>query len=61
LSIFLNRASRPSTGRLPRPRDAGSIGAYYPEANNLCPLNYQDPESGTPSYKSLPVRLHKVA
>jgi anaerobic selenocysteine-containing dehydrogenase len=39
----------------------GSIGAYYPEANNLCPLDYQDPQSGTPSYKSLPVRLRKVA
>jgi molybdopterin-dependent oxidoreductase alpha subunit len=39
----------------------GSIGAYYPEANNLCPLSYQDPQSGTPSYKSLPVRLRKVA
>jgi anaerobic selenocysteine-containing dehydrogenase len=38
----------------------GSIGAYYPEANNLCPLTYQDPESGTPSYKSLPVRLRKI-
>jgi anaerobic selenocysteine-containing dehydrogenase len=40
---------------------SGSIGAYCPEANNLCPLTYQDPESGTPSYKSLPVRLRKVA
>jgi molybdopterin-dependent oxidoreductase alpha subunit len=39
----------------------GSIGAYYPEANNLCPLTYLDPQSGTPSYKSLPVRLRKVA
>ncbi|HTT82724.1 MAG TPA: FdhF/YdeP family oxidoreductase [Rhizomicrobium sp.] len=39
----------------------GSVGAYYPEANNLCPLTYQDPESGTPSYKSLPVRLRKIA
>jgi molybdopterin-dependent oxidoreductase alpha subunit len=39
----------------------GSIGAYYPEANNLCPLTYQDPQSGTPSYKSMPVRLRKVA
>ena len=38
----------------------GSIGAYYPGANNLCPLAYHDPQSGTPSYKSLPVRLRKV-
>jgi molybdopterin-dependent oxidoreductase alpha subunit len=37
----------------------GSVGAYYPEANNLCPLAYQDPESGTPSYKSLPVRIRR--
>jgi molybdopterin-dependent oxidoreductase alpha subunit len=39
----------------------GSVAAYYPEANNLCPLDYQDKESGTPSYKSLPVRVRKVA
>jgi hypothetical protein len=39
----------------------GSVGAYYPEANNLCPLDYQDKESGTPSYKSLPIRVRKVA
>jgi molybdopterin-dependent oxidoreductase alpha subunit len=38
----------------------GSVGAYYPEANNLCPLDYQDKESGTPSYKSLPIRIRKV-
>ena len=39
----------------------GSLAAYYPEANNLCPLTYQDPECGTPSYKSLPVRIRKVS
>ena len=38
----------------------GSVAAYYPEANNLCPLDYQDKESGTPSYKSIPVRILKV-
>jgi molybdopterin-dependent oxidoreductase alpha subunit len=38
----------------------GSVGAYYPEANNLCPLDYRDKESGTPSYKSLPIRIRKV-
>ena len=37
----------------------GSVGAYYPEANILIPLNYIDKESGTPSYKSLPVRVVK--
>ncbi|AVJ25911.1 FdhF/YdeP family oxidoreductase [Achromobacter spanius] len=40
---------------------AGSVGAYYPEANNLCPLDYQDAASGTPSYKSIPVRIQKAA
>lgn len=35
----------------------GSVGAYYPEANVLVPLDYLDKESGTPSYKSVPVRL----
>lgn len=35
----------------------GSVGAYYPEANVLVPLTYIDKESGTPSYKSVPVRV----
>jgi len=35
----------------------GSVGAYYPEANVLVPLNYIDVETGTPSYKSVPVRV----
>ncbi|NWK87991.1 FdhF/YdeP family oxidoreductase [Raoultella terrigena] len=35
----------------------GTVGAYYPEANVLVPLNYLDEVSGTPSYKSVPVRL----
>ena len=35
----------------------GSVGAYYPEANVLVPLDYIDKESGTPSYKSTPVRV----
>lgn len=39
----------------------GSVAAYYPEANNLCPLDYQDKESGTPSYKSIPVRISRAA
>ncbi|WP_045855309.1 FdhF/YdeP family oxidoreductase [Raoultella terrigena] len=36
---------------------SGTVGAYYPEANVLVPLNYLDQESGTPSYKSVPIRL----
>ncbi|WP_460481008.1 FdhF/YdeP family oxidoreductase [Comamonas humi] len=35
----------------------GSVAAYYPEANVLVPLDYIDEESGTPSYKSIPVRV----
>ncbi|QET06371.1 FdhF/YdeP family oxidoreductase [Cupriavidus pauculus] len=35
----------------------GSVGAYYPEANALVPLDYIDKECGTPSYKSAPVRV----
>jgi len=36
---------------------SGSVGAYYPEANVLVPLDYFDKESGTPSYKSVPIRV----
>ncbi|CAI2499254.1 FdhF/YdeP family oxidoreductase [Serratia ficaria] len=39
----------------------GSVGAYYPEANVLVPLDYIDTESGTPSYKSVPVRVTLAA
>ena len=37
----------------------GSVAAYYPEANCLVPLDYFDPLSGTPSYKSVPVRISR--
>jgi molybdopterin-dependent oxidoreductase alpha subunit len=36
----------------------GSAAAYYPEANGLVPLSYHDLQSGTPAYKSIPVRIH---
>ncbi|WP_454813451.1 FdhF/YdeP family oxidoreductase [Labrys neptuniae] len=39
----------------------GSVAAYYPEANGLVPLDYKDEESGTPSYKSVPVRIRKAS
>src|SRR5690606_3245454 len=39
---------------------AGSVGAYFPEANNLCPLDYQDPISGIPCYQSIPVQIVKT-
>ena len=38
---------------------AGSVAAYYPEANVLAPLDYIDEDSGTPSYKSIPVRIRR--
>jgi len=39
----------------------GSVAAYYPEANCLVPLDYHDPDSGTPAYKSVPVRIRRSA
>jgi molybdopterin-dependent oxidoreductase alpha subunit len=39
----------------------GSVAAYYPEANVLVPLDYIDEDSGTPSYKSIPVRILRAA
>ncbi len=39
----------------------GSLAIYYPEGNCLVPLNYHDPASGTPSYKSVPVRVSHAA
>ncbi len=38
----------------------GSVAAY-PETNGLVPLDYQDQESGTPSYKSVPVHVRRAA
>jgi len=39
----------------------GSVAAYYPEANRLIALEDFDGSSGTPSYKSVAVRLRKAA
>jgi molybdopterin-dependent oxidoreductase alpha subunit len=38
----------------------GTVAAYYPEANVLVSLDYIDQESGTPSYKSIPVRIRRA-
>ena len=38
----------------------GSIATYYPEGNCLVPLSYHDSASGTPSYKSIPVRISRA-
>ncbi len=35
----------------------GCVGAYYPEANPLVPLDWHDVESLTPAYKGAPVRI----
>ena len=35
----------------------GSLAMYYPEGNGLVALADRDPRSGTPGYKSIPVRL----
>jgi molybdopterin-dependent oxidoreductase alpha subunit len=37
----------------------GCCGAYYPEANPLVPLYARDPQSRTPSYKAIPIRLRR--
>ncbi|MET3711892.1 molybdopterin-dependent oxidoreductase alpha subunit [Sphingomonas trueperi] len=46
---------------LAHPISRGSVAAYYPEANCLVPLSDIDKRSGTPSYKSIPVRLRRSA
>jgi anaerobic selenocysteine-containing dehydrogenase len=38
----------------------GTVAAYYPEANVLVSLDYIDKESGTPSYKSVPVAVTRA-
>ncbi|MFA6140399.1 MAG: hypothetical protein WC684_06720, partial [Hyphomicrobium sp.] len=38
-----------------------SAAAYYPEANPLVALQNYDARSGTPAYKSIPVRVRAAA
>lgn len=33
------------------------VAAYYPEANDLVPLQHHAPRANTPAYKSIPVRI----
>lgn len=35
----------------------GSVGAYYPEANVMVPLDSHDTASGIPAYKSIPIEM----
>ncbi|GAB3332200.1 FdhF/YdeP family oxidoreductase [Marilutibacter aestuarii] len=39
----------------------GSAAMYFPEGNRLVPLASHDAESGTPAYKSIPVRIAAAA
>ncbi|HKT27368.1 FdhF/YdeP family oxidoreductase [Dyella sp.] len=41
------------------PIAAGTVAIYYPEGNCLVGLDSFDPESGTPTYKSVPVSLRR--
>ena len=38
----------------------GSVGAYYPEANVMVPLDSHDTQSGIPAYKSIPIAMTRV-
>ncbi len=37
----------------------GCVGAYYPEANPLVPLDHHDAKAMTPAYKAIPVRVSR--
>ena len=39
----------------------GSVAMYFPEGNVLVPLDCHDANSGTPGYKSIPVRIRAAA
>lgn len=39
----------------------GCAGAYYPEANVLIPSWSRDKQSGTPAFKSVPIRIQRSA
>ena len=39
----------------------GSAAMYFPEGNGLVPLDAHDARSGTPGYKSIPVRVRAAA
>jgi molybdopterin-dependent oxidoreductase alpha subunit len=54
---------RSASGFKVRPYDIprGSVAAYYPETNGLLPLSYHDKKSKTPSAKSIPVIVKRLA
>ena len=49
--------ARPGLRVVPYDLPDGCVGAYYPEANDLVPLELRDELSLTPAYKSAPVRV----
>ncbi len=64
MDVEAHRADGTPTGRVIRGLQAvafdiarGSAAMYYPEGNALVGLDDHDPQSGTPGYKSVPVRL----
>jgi hypothetical protein len=40
---------------------SGSIAGYYPEMNPVMSLSHFDPQTGTPSYKGVPVTVTQAA
>jgi anaerobic selenocysteine-containing dehydrogenase len=38
----------------------GSAAGYYPELNTLVALSHYDQQSGTPSFKSIPIRITRA-
>jgi hypothetical protein len=46
--------ARPGLRVVPYDLPDGCVGAYYPEANNLMPLELRDELAHTPAYKSAP-------
>ncbi len=42
------------------PTPPGTAVAYYPETNNLIPLDHHEPTSHTPASKSVPIRIERT-
>lgn len=61
LTSVFGGAERTVTGFKLKPFDlpAGCIASYYPETNDLIPLDHHTPRAQTPAYKSIPVRLSR--
>jgi molybdopterin-dependent oxidoreductase alpha subunit len=51
----------PNLTAVAHPLPRGSVAAYYPETNGLLSLDDYDRRSGTPAYKTVPVRVWRAA